>query len=461
MPLVFLLLFLTGCQLFAPQFPVPPELPPAHRQTGGSLAVQDQWWTHFGSPELNRLMDAGMLASPDIRSARARLDQARAAAAKTGSSLWPALTGEGDGTRTWSKSSGRNVTDTDAFSLGLAASYEVDLWGRVRSLRQADTLEAAATADDLRTAAMTVQGSIAEAWFSLCATRRQLAIIHDQQQINADLLSALELRFANSLASALDVLEQRETIAQTDALVPPLKAQEQELENTITLLLGRLPGAVPILATALPEPMELPALGLPTELLANRPDIHAARLRLEEAGWDLAAARADQLPALRLSGRFERNGDELSRIFDNWVAALAASLTGPIFDGGALRAEVRRQEAIREELLVKYEKTVLTAMSEVDILVGAIQRQQELIDAQTVQLDAARAALESAQLRYAGGIIEYATVLSLHLKVQQLERTLVQQQASLLGSQAGLCRAIGRGWQSTLPNTPSSTGTAS
>ncbi len=448
------LLLLTGCGAFAPPPASQPSLPQTYRVETGGQVVAEAWWTQFGSQELNQLMDLGLSASPDIRTAWARLRQTRALAAKTGAAQWPSLTGNGDATRTWTKKADTDTVGTDTFGLGLAASYELDLWGRVHALRQADLLEANATEDDLRAAAMTVQGEIAEAWFSLCATRRQLAVLEDQQRTNVDLLSALELRFANSLATALDVLEQREAMAQTEALIPPLKAQGTQLENTIALLLGRAPGGVEITAAEPPAPMPMPDLGLPASLLADRPDIRAARLRLEAAGWDLAAARADQMPALRLNGKFEQHGDDISRVFDNWIASLATALTAPILDGGARRAEVRRQEAIGEELLAKYEKTVLAAMSEVDTLVDAILRQEELLQAQAIQLDAAKAARASALLRYRNGVLEYATVISLHLKVQQLQRTMIQQQGSLLTRQAGLCRALGKGWRSALSPTP-------
>jgi outer membrane protein TolC len=173
-----------------------------------------------------------------------------------------------------------------------------------------------------------------------------------------------------------------------------------------------------------------------------------------ESGWDVAAARADRLPALRLTGRFEQDGDDVERIFDNWLANLAASLTAPLLDGGSRAAEVQRQEAIRQERLAAYEKTVFAALSEVDSGLSDVLKQTELIGALDLQLEAARAALQSARVRYQNGVLEYDTVLSLLLKVQQLERARIQEKASLLASQTGLCRALGRGWRLAFPDTP-------
>ncbi len=451
--LVFLVLFLSGCHAFAPVPPSVPEPPQAYRLHAGEHEPAEQWWRELHSEDLNALMDEALRSSPDIRTALARLEQAKAAAQKTGSALWPTLGASAEATRTWNKIDTRNQIESDAYGLGLAASYELDLWGRVRALRQADTLAVMASRDDLRTASLTLSGEVVGAWISLCSTRQQLAVLEEQQRTNADILSSLELRFTNSLASALDVLQQREAIAQTQTVIFPLKSEAVRLENRINLLLGKAPGSVNLSnATTLPEPIPLPDTGLPADLLRERPDIRAAWQRLLESGWDLAAARADRMPALRLTGNFEHSGGDLSRIFDNWLANLAASLTAPIIDGGSRRAEVSRQQAVRQERLATYEKTVFTALSEVDTAVNAVFKQIELVRALKTQRDAAETALTSARIRYQNGVLDYDTVLSLLLKLQQLDRTHIREQASLLTLQTGLFRALGKGWRTSFPD---------
>lgn len=451
--LVFLLFLLTGCHAFTPVPVAVPELPQAYREYSGEHEADQQWWRDLGSDDLNMLVDEALRSAPDMRVALARLDQAQAAAEKTGSALWPTIGTSAEARRAWIKPDAGNVAQSDTFGLGLAASYELDLWGRVRALRQADTLGVMASRDDLRTAALTLSGEIAGAWISLSSTRQQLAVLAEQQRTNADILSSLELRFANSLTSALDVLQQREAMAQTETIIFPLRAEAVRLENRLNLLLGKAPGTLDLsAASSLPEPMPMPQAGLPADLLHERPDIRAARERLHESGWDLAAARADRLPALRLTGNFEHSGSDASRIFDNWLANLAASLTAPIIDGGSRRAEVKRQEAVRQERLAAYEKTVFTALSEVDTGVSAVLKQIDLVRALEAQRDAAQAALTSARIRYQNGVLDYDTMLSLLLKLQQLERTRIREQASLLTQQTGLCRALGKGWRSSFPD---------
>ncbi len=451
--LVFLFFLLTGCHAFTPVPVTVPELPQSYRGQFGENDADQQWWRDLGSEDLNMLVDEALRSAPDIRVAWARLDQAQAAAEKTGSALWPTLGASADARRAWVKPDAGNVVETDSFGLGLAASYELDLWGRVRALRQADTLGVVASRDDLRTAALTLSGEITGAWIALCSTRQQLEMLTEQQRTNAAILSTLELRFANSLTSALDVLQQREAMAQTETIIFPLRAEAVRLENRLNLLLGLAPGALDLSsATSLPDPMPMPRTGLPADLLQERPDIRAAGARLQEAGWDVAAARADRLPALRLTGNFEHSGSEAGRIFDNWLANLAASLTAPIIDGGSRRAEVKRQEAVRQERLAAYEKTVFSALSEVDTGVNAVLRQADLVRALETQREAAQAALTSARIRYQNGILDYDTVLSLLLKLQQLDRIRIREQASLLTLQTGLCRALGKGWRTSFPD---------
>jgi outer membrane protein, multidrug efflux system len=451
--LVFLLFFTTGCHAFIPAPPTVQELPQAYRTNAGTHEPVEQWWRDLDSEELNSLMEEALREAPDIRTAMARLDQAQAAAEKTGSALWPTLGASAEAARSWTRPDSGNQIESDAYGLGLAASYELDLWGRVRALRQADTRGLMASRDDLRTAALTLSGEIAGTWISLCSARQQLAALAEQQRTNAAILSSLELRFANSLASALDVLQQREAIAQTETIIFPLLAEAVRLENRINLLLGKAPGTMDLASAAsLPEPMPLTDAGLPADLLRERPDIRAAWQRLLESGWDLSAAQADRMPALRLTGNFEHNGADASRIFDNWLANLAASLTAPIIDGGSRRAEVKRQEAVRRERLAAYEKTVFTALSEVDTGISAVLKQIDLVRALEAQRDAAQAALTSARVRYQNGVLDYDTVLSLLLKLQQLERTRIREQASLLTLQTGLCRALGKGWRSSFPD---------
>jgi NodT family efflux transporter outer membrane factor (OMF) lipoprotein len=445
------LLTLTAC---APFKPVPrPDgsalTPPAFslEPKTGKTIFTDRWWEEFQSPELNDLINRALSDNFDLRRAWARLDQARATARKSGADLMPSLTGSADGSETRYRTEGGPTMQSGDYSLGLSASYEVDLWGRIRASRESDLLTVAATREDLNTAAITLAGEISTAWVNLLSNRARQSLIRSQLKTNQTTLELLELRFDNSLSSAVDVLQQRTTVAQTRASLPPLEAEEQVLLHKLAILTGQPATSVPqITRSTLPEPIPLPAAGIPADLLAKRPDIRSAALTLKAADWEVSAAKANRMPALRLTGSAEYSGDEINLLFTNWAANLAAGLTGPIFDGNRRRAEEERTLAVAREKLAAYEETVYTALQEVEDGLINERKQREYIAASEVQLAAAREALSAAREQYRNGMVDYLTVLSNLLSVQSLEQNLITRRAALLNYRISLYRSLGGTW---------------
>jgi len=185
-------------------------------------------------------------------------------------------------------------------------------------------------------------------------------------------------------------------------------------------------------------------------LLQNRPDIAGALKRLEASDQDLAAARADRLPSLRLTGSGHYDSDELNEIFDNWLVNLGASLTAPIFDGGRRKAEVDIRQAEVQQQLAEYRQLVLSAVREVEDALIRETKIREHIGAVKNQLEAAKSALKEAGTRYLNGLNDYLPVLTQILSVQGLESDLIQRQADLLIARVSLYRAIGGSWADEL-----------
>ena len=447
-----------GCSPFAPgpRNMVPEEMPERY-----SLYSEDgpkdlgRWWERFDSPELNALMEQALGGNFGIRTAWARLKQSGAQFAKVHAGLYPTVTAEFEGTHTrQGKKTARGgmvETSTDSVSLGLAASYELDLWGRVRALDRSQELTFQAGRADLDAAAMSVAGSVAEVWIDLIATREGLRVLEKQLETYNTLLGLQVLRFENSLATALDVLQQQEVVARTASQIPPMKARERVLSNSLAVLLGRPPGAaLEVSQKTLPELEPLPRTGLPADLLAMRPDVRAAGLRLKSSDWEVAAARADRLPTLSLTGRAEYTGENLSRLFDNWLANLAAGLVGPIFDAGRRKAEVDRARAEAEELLAAYERTVFEAVQEVEDGLVNERTQVEHLKLLEEELTAARNALGEAERRYGNGLDNFIPLLTEMLNVQGLEREIVSARATLVKYRIGLYRSLGGDWTDRL-----------
>jgi outer membrane protein TolC len=223
--------------------------------------------------------------------------------------------------------------------------------------------------------------------------------------------------------------------------------QERMLVNQLAVLLGRMPSRAPqISRQKLPVLDTAPAAGLPVELLQNRPDIAAALRRLEASDQDLAAARADRLPALRLTGSAAYDSDELEELFDNWMVNLAASLTAPIIDGGRRKAEVDINMAAVQQQLAEYRQVVLSAVREVEDALISETKIRQHIAALENQLQAAQNALNEAGTRYVNGLNDYLPVLTQLLSVQNLEIDLIQRHEDLLVARISLYRAIGGAW---------------
>jgi NodT family efflux transporter outer membrane factor (OMF) lipoprotein len=279
----------------------------------------------------------------------------------------------------------------------------------------------------------------------------QKKLLERQLQTNLTLLELIELRFRMSMVSALDVYQQKQVVEDTMAEIPLVEAEEQILMHELALFLGKPPGTIfKISREDLPEPVEIPATGLPADLLSSRPDLQRAGMRLKAADWQVAAARANRLPAISLTAGAQYGKGDMDALFDNWLLNLAGNLTAPIFDGGRRAAEVERRQALVNENLSVYRQAVLTAIKEVEDALVSEVKQREHIKALEMVLVTARRALEEAGIRYRNGLTDYLPVLTQLLAVQNLERNLIRQQAILLNARVSLYRSLGGTWTDSL-----------
>jgi len=457
--LALLLSVSSGCALFKPDMKRSVEeaeslLPEIYSVPASAEQASQLWWEDFHSADLDRLMGLALTQNFTVVQAEARMRQAEAQARKAGAALWPELSiaGEGSFTRQYSSTpvnpEAGNTTDMESYSLGgLAASYEVDLWGRVRSTRNSAGLGYQASRYDLETAWMSISAQLAEQWLQLQSSQAQLKLLRKQLKTNQTLVELLELRNRSGQATALDVVQQRQTAAATETLIPPVESTVAVLTNQINVLLGQsFASNLALSGDAFPALPPLPDAGLPSDLLTNRPDIQAAELRLEAAGWSLAAAKADRLPAVRLSGSAIYQSDDFADLFDNWLANLAAGFVAPVFDGGRRSAEVQRNQAVQDERLSAYKETVLRAITEVENALIREDRQAAYLEKLQKELNYAKSALKEAQHRYRNGSIDYLNVLAALTSVQLLEQDLIRGRQTLFRERISLYRALGGTW---------------
>jgi multidrug efflux system outer membrane protein len=455
--LLFLAQALSSCAPFGPAARLPQEVAPVPATYSIKDTVTEprqRWWETFGDDELNGFVEEALSGNQTLAAYWARFGKARALAVKAGADAFPDISGEASASyariRTNGDSSAQTTENKD-YSLGLVASYEVDLWGRVRAETMSADLAAAASRQDLNGAAITIAAEVAERWARILSQRQQKVLLQRQLAANETYLDLVELRFRKSQASALDVMQQRQLVERVKAQVPLIDLEERLLLDELAVLMGRQPynGAI-FERQALPELAAPPSAGIPAQLLEFRPDILAAYKRLSAADQDLAAARADRLPALRLTGSAAYSSTELDQLFDNWLLNLAAGVTAPLIDGGRRKAEVSYAESGVQELLAEYRQTVLNAVREVESALVREEKLRENITGIENQLKAAQAALEEAGFRYTNGLIDYLPVLTQLLSVQNLELDLIARRTELLIARMDLYRAIGSTWTDEL-----------
>lgn len=447
------LIVMTACSPFKPaprQEPVAP-LPDGYSMFSHEEMEPVKWWEAFGNDELNGMVEEAIAANFDVRVAWARLRQAGATATQSSAEKYPTLSMNGgyDFNRKYDSGT-QKQSDTEKHSIGLQAGYEVDLWGRVAASAASGDLDFMAGREDVNAAAMTVAGEVVTRWVEIQTQRRKKRILAEQIKSNATYLELIELRFKNSLATALDVYQQRQNVAGVTAKVPPVESQEQILLHELALLMGKPAGSITVTDAELPEVTELPGLGLPADLLAHRPDVRSAGLALSSADWSVAEARANRLPSLSLSATGEYSGAMLTSLFHNWALGLAASVVGPIFDGGHRKAEVEKARGVVDQRIAEYTNTVYTAFKEVEDALVREHWQKEYVNARNAQLEASRRSLREATSRYRQGLDDYLPVLNALLSVQDLEISMADDSTNLLLYRVALHRALGGTWTDEL-----------
>jgi multidrug efflux system outer membrane protein len=444
-----------GCIPFQPpeRASVAGDFPRTFSNQNTQPASRQRWWEEFNDPELNSLIAEALAGNLTLKESWARLKQARAAAVKAGAASYPDLSVGGGASAGRRRTANGQATmeGVEDYSLGLLSNYELDLWGRIRSEHEATLLSASASREDLQTAAMTLAAAVTERWVGIISQGMQKRLLKRQLEANKTLLELVELRFRNALASALDVFQQRQVVEKSRSQIPLVEQTERLLLHELALLLGKPPQSAPAIGRKTWHvPSEVPEIGLPAQLLIERPDVRAAALRLRAADWNVAAARADRLPSMRLTGKAEYGADKISLLFDNWLLNLAAGLTAPLFDGKSRAAEVDRRKAVVMENLAVYRRTVLTAIKEVEDALVKEQKLREHIKGLEAQLAATQNGLKEAGMRYRKGLNDYLPVLTELLAVQNLERDLIQRKADLLVARVDLYRALGGTWAESL-----------
>ncbi len=410
-----------------------------------------RWWTRLNDPLLSELVDDALRASPDIRTAQARLREARARRSTAAAQLFPSVSASGTATRSESSEETGGGAVRELYSTGFDASWELDIFGGIRrgiEAAQADLESSEAGLEDTR---VSLAAETASSYIEVRAYQTRLGIARDHLVSQSETLQLTDWRAQAGLVTVQDVEQARSNLEQTRAQIPTLESGLAQAEHRLDILLGKPPGT---LHARLSPPGELPtvpkriAVGIPADTLRRRPDVRAAERTLAAETARVGVAEAARYPSFTLSGSIGLEALTLGALGNSSAAAsmLRAAVTGPIFDAGRLRSQVEIRDAIREQALTSYEKTLLSALQDVENALVALARNGERIEALEAAVQAARHAALLARHRYSVGLIDFQSVLDTERGVLSLQDSLAATQAESVSALIQLYKALGGGW---------------
>jgi NodT family efflux transporter outer membrane factor (OMF) lipoprotein len=453
------------------------------------------WWDLFKDHELTALENRVALANLDVKTATLRLAESRFQRGVTGSALLPSLNSNGSYEREKASANGilglfgQQTPGSEAsggfgtgaggaptsllsalsspFNLwqqGFDASWELDLWGRVRREVEAADAQVDLAADQNRDVLVSSLAELARDYMQLRGIQEQIRIARDNLATANDILAVTRERSESGLTSGLDVEDAAAEAESIHAILPDLERQESEAINALSLLLDEPPGGLAVELVAprnLPlQPPRLP-VGIPSELARRRPDIREAEARLHAATANIGVAVGDFYPSVTLNGSVGFQALELTNLWkgSSLQYAMGPNVTMPIFEGGRLKSTLELRDAQQQEAAIAYHETVLKAWHDVVNALVAYRTEQERRLRLRLQVQHAQAALNLSRARYNDGVAQFITVLDAQRTLLSAEQALAVSATNVAVDIVALYKALGGGWETTLPLGPAAVAT--
>ena len=465
----FFCLALNACALgpdyTRPELPVPERWSSTATTTQIDTLVQPRWWAAFGDPELDALLQAAVAQNLDLKIAAANLEQSRATARVATAPLWGTAALQPSYEKT--KQSRRIVEEPSAtvhelgviappnprkqYSLPLEASYEFDLWGRVRRGREAARAEFHATREDAHTIYLILLTTVAGTYFDIREIDERIMLAERVQALGKETLRIVEKKYAAGMLAQTDVLRVRAQAAQLNDNVIELQRRRVEHQHALAVLLGKPPGGFTVPTKPLRPEIQIPqvAPGLPSSLLARRPDVRAAEYRLISANARIGEAKAAFFPTLSLTGEYGYQSRALDNLVSNKSIAwgINPQLYLPLFDGGKRRGQLRAARAASEEAIERYRLTLLRAFEEVENALSSrlyhAQQQTQI----AMAVEALNVAHEQVRRQYDHGRIALLEVLDAERSLLAVEERALALHRTRLDAVLFLYKALGGGWE--------------
>lgn len=450
--------YLAGCAV-GPDYVVPDQALPdgwhSPEPGGTAAAVADRdladWWKNLGDPQLTGLVERALANNLDLRQAWARVKQSKASRGVARAGLAPTVTAGGSGSSSWSNDPLAADQTREAYSASLDASWEIDLFGGTRRSIEAAQADYEAVQENLHDVLVSLASEVATNYVQLRMYQERLAVAEENLKLQSETRQLTVWKNEAGLASSFDVERATYSLESTRSSIPGLQSSLSEVKNRLAVLLGEWPGT---LEKELSAPAPIPAgnpriaVGLPADLLRRRPDVRRTERELAAQTARIGEAEAELYPKLSLSGTLGYEAAVLDGLISpaNLASKLGASLLLKLFQGGALRENIKIQNALQEQALAEYETTVLKALEEVENALMALAKENERREALRKATRASELAVEMALQQYESGTVDFTTVLETQTSLAGFQDKLADSEGTITLNIISLYKALGGGW---------------
>ncbi len=462
--LIFLVLSCTGCTVVGidyvrPNLPLPSKW---HNRLVGGLASQDsprnlsEWWKTLNDEDLTRLINIAIEGNLDIKTAKAAVRQYRAARNVASANLLPNFSLSGSATQSRISENLDNENTTTDFNSGLDASWELDLFGGKRRSLEAAEADFQTGEEKLRDVLVSLIADVASCYIDLRTSQARLEVAENNIKIQEDTYNLNLCRYEAGLIDQLAVQQALYNLESTRSQLPRMRVEIEKAKNNLAFLLGKQPGT---LQKELTDRKPLPlipvevAIGIPADILRQRPDIRKAERSLAAATARVGVAEAELYPKLTLSGSIGLTAATLGGLFSLNNAGLSgtSSVMWPLFDFGRVRQNIEIQSAQQEQSLFEYEKTVLSALKEVEEALSSYAEEQKSRRSLDVAAKAAAQAVELAQYNYESGLIDFNSVLLAQASLLTYQEQLTSSGGRIISCLISIYKRLGGGWEHLMP----------
>lgn len=413
--------------------------------TGSSIAVKERWWREFNDPVLSDLIERALNTNNDLAAATIKVKRARLSSRLTDTNRTPDFSADVSSTLNRDLDHHR---DTKTSGATTSASYELDLWGKLSSARDAAQWEAEATEFDRRSTALALVGTLAANYWTIAYLNDRIASVEASIANAERILELVDVKYQTGFVSALDKVQARQTIVSQKAQLTQLQQQRTEARNALAILFDQAP------ENMMPELQRLPygALptvdaGLPASLLAQRPDLQAAELRLKKYLASIDNTRASYYPRFTLTGSLGTSSTSLIEVLKNPYAVLGAGLSLPFIQWNTMELNVEIAKADYEEAVVNFRQTLYSALSDVENALSALTHYEEEVGQLEESLALSEKAEQMAEIRYRAGSTSLQPWLDAQESRREAERALAVARLSQLESSMALYQALGGAMQ--------------